>query len=128
MSNKQNEILREVSPGEVFRFYTGLNQPTALSANSLGDLLTKIKSVQIQSVEFHASRGDFQNWLEMLGDQRLARQMAELARENLKGEPLRQRSIRLLESRYRELTQPQNMGGEKSGRSPGQTPKRKNRS
>jgi hypothetical protein len=127
MSVRQDEILREVRPDEVFHFYAGLGQPTTFSANSLRDLVTKMKTVQIQSVEFHSSRGDFQNWIRMLGDQRLARQLAELARENLKGEALRERSIRLLESRYKELSQPQSAGTEKGNRSPEPTPKRKNR-
>jgi len=102
MTIRQNEILREVPPDGAFHFYTGIDRPIIVSANSLTDLLTKIRSVPVESVGFHTSRGDFENWIRMLGDETLAQQMAKLGTESR--EALRKHSIQVLEARHKELT------------------------
>src|SRR5438876_22039 len=97
---------QERQPEEAFYFFVEVGRPTGTSATSLDDFITKLRSVEIQSVEFHTSRGDFERWIQMLGDDRLSGQLGKVKEDGLAQEDLRKRTIDVLEARYNELTRP----------------------
>ncbi len=97
---KAAKILAEVPPENAFHFYRELGVPIGLVARSLKELLTIIQTVEIDSLQFHVMRGDFENWVTLLGDQSLARQIGRLRKLGITGEALRSRVVEILTSRY----------------------------
>ena len=90
-----------------FVFYTGIGPDnfTRLSACSLSDFVEKAKNVNIKSLEFHLSRGDIANWLrDVLGEDQLAAEMRLLGKSRLRGDPLRNRALYILNARIKKLT------------------------
>ena len=101
---KASHILRELPKEEAFHFYTGINQYVGVYASSLNDFCDKIQTINVKSVEFHASRRDFELWLDSLGDLELARIMGIIRRASLSGENLRKKVHESVKSRCEELT------------------------
>ncbi|MBO0888167.1 hypothetical protein J2P12_03615 [Candidatus Bathyarchaeota archaeon] len=82
-------ILRSVPPQNAFYFYRANDAPTGAAARNLTDFLGIVNTIDTTSLQFHMGRGDFENWIKMLGDNTLAKQFASLKSQNLKGEQLR---------------------------------------
>jgi len=96
------KILRMVKDEEAFYFYEDTGKPTGESAKSLSDFLEKIKTVKLESLQFHLQRKDFQNWIEKtLGDSNLARKIERISPSN--DEALRTKIQSNIESRLKEL-------------------------
>lgn len=67
-----SKILRTVPVGEGFHFSTE-NVGTGIIAISLFDFLSKLETINLDSLFFHYQRGDFQKWIKnTLGDTDLA--------------------------------------------------------
>lgn len=82
-------ILRSVPPQNAFYFYRAIGAPTGAAARNLTDFLGIINTIDITSLQFHLGRGDFENWIKMLGDDTLVKQLAGLKEKKLRGEQLR---------------------------------------
>lgn len=68
-------ILRTVPDENAFYFYKKIGYYLDVRARNLGEFLEKLSTIDIVSIQFHAERGDFENWfLTTLGDATLARQ------------------------------------------------------
>ncbi|MEM2913585.1 MAG: DUF5752 family protein [Candidatus Bathyarchaeia archaeon] len=100
---KARKILSPVPQEKAFKFYKGINEPLEVSSSSLKDFLEKIKEVDVKSIEFHASRGDFELWIHFLGDVELAKRLRIIRELNLSGEELRDEIYSALKSRYEYL-------------------------
>jgi hypothetical protein len=85
---------------KAFYFYRDVGARTGAIAKSLGEFVNLAGSVELRSIEFHLSRGDFEKWIQMLGDETLARQLARLKLEKLSGDQLRKRLLQILRLRY----------------------------
>jgi len=83
------KILGKISMERAFHFYAGVDQPLAISSDSLSDFCEKIKSIDLKSIEFHISRGDFELWVHYLGDVELAKRLGLIRESGLCGETLR---------------------------------------
>ncbi len=96
-------VLKPVSNREkAFYFATNMGQYTEYAAFSLSDFSEKLKTINIQSVEFHCSRKDFEKWIqETIGDPELATQIKEI--KELKGEQLRKEILQTVENRINKL-------------------------
>ena len=94
------KIIEELPIEKSFYFYTGIGSPTGKFARSLGEFIGMMKIIEMSSVEFHVQRGDFINWIKMLGDETLSQQIAKIEKDNLTGEKLRQRLLQVLRMRY----------------------------
>src|SRR3989337_80683 len=71
------KFLRTVQDSEAF------GKPTGEFAKNLTEFLDKVKSVKSECLLFHFQRSDFHNWFEKtLGDDKLARKLAEIASTN----------------------------------------------
>ena len=78
-----NKILRNVRESEGFHFYLAIGEPTGETAVSLEDFVGKLAAVEVQSVNFHYKRQDFQKWIrEVLGDAELALRLKRIGRRN----------------------------------------------
>ncbi len=97
-------ILRQFPPERGFTFYHELGRPTQLTARSLEELYSALKIVEIDSIDFHTERGDFERWIrEIVGDDELADILKQISNEKLSGERLRTRTISALRKRIKEL-------------------------
>jgi hypothetical protein len=99
-------ILAPVSPDRAFLFYAEVDRPLNVSANSLRDFGTKVKEVDLVSLEFHLKRGDFEKWIYMLGDAELVKSLMKLRESNLTGDRLRAELVRIVQTRVRQLQRP----------------------
>jgi hypothetical protein len=101
-----SKILRNVHESQGFRFYLAVDEPTGETAVSLADFVDKLETIEVQSVNFHYPRKDFQKWIrEVLGDVELALRLGRIGRVRLgiRGEALRSEVIRTVKVRLNEL-------------------------
>ncbi len=88
-----------------FHFYVDVEKPLDVFAANLQDFCDKIQKVDIESIEFHTSRGDFQAWFAGLGDVELARKTLLIEERKISGEELRRRLYEVVKSRCESLQQ-----------------------
>jgi len=74
-----------------------------VTAISLPDFASKLETINVDSVLFHYSRGDFQKWIDStLGDKELADKMC-LVNSRGSGEELRKQLLALISRRINGL-------------------------
>lgn len=100
---KAEEILAYLPLEKSFHFYAEVGKPLDTYAASLQDFCDKILKVDINAVEFHVNRGDFEAWLMGLGDIELSRKMLLLKEQKIFGEDLRKKLYEIVNNRYEEL-------------------------
>jgi transcriptional regulator with XRE-family HTH domain len=104
ISTEGKVALRALSPipeGMEFRFYVGTDQYTGSSAKSFGEFCDLLKEVDVKAIEFHVSRGDFENWIKgVLNDVQLAQEIAELKESKLAEENLRKEIVSITAAKY----------------------------
>lgn len=87
-----------------FHFCIDVGDYTGISAASYEDFLTSIRQVNGKSLSFHVKRGDFERWvLDVLKDEKLAKEMGKLKKQKLRGQALRNRLYRIVSNRHKEL-------------------------
>jgi len=87
-----------------FHFCIDVGDYTGITAASYEDFLTSIKQVNGKSLSFHVKRGDFERWvLDVLKDEKLAKEMGKLKKQKLRGQALRNRLYRIVSNRHKEL-------------------------
>lgn len=88
-----------------FHFCIDIGDYTGISAASYEDFLKSIKQVKAKSLSFHDQRGDFQKWvLNILQDEKLAKELEHVKNQKLRGQALRNRLYRIVSERLKELT------------------------
>ena len=93
--NASDKVAREPYPG--FFFYSEEEKYTGYSAHNIEEFSEAIRSVSLQSIEFHLERKDFENWLNYISQKNLAQQFKAI-RESMKtGDELRQIVIDLFD-------------------------------
>jgi hypothetical protein len=95
--------MRTVPDDKAFYFYRAWGAPLGTRAKSLREFAEQLKSIDPISVKFHLERHDFQNWLLMLGDVTLARQMSALIGKGLSQDQLQQRLTAMVQMRVEKL-------------------------
>ncbi len=98
-----SDVLRTVPSENAFYFYRGEGAPSGLKANSLQEFLSGIEFADPKILEYHSQRHDFENWVRMLGDPTLAKQMRTLASQNLTPVELKSRLVRIVRMRVGKL-------------------------
>ena len=95
------KALSPVPEGMEFHFYTGIDRYTGFSAKTLKDFCGHLKEVDVGALEFHVSRGDFENWItSVFGDTKLANKITRIRESKLGGESLRNKILGATEARY----------------------------
>ncbi len=89
------KILREQPQERAFYFYRAIGEPIGISVNSLARFVDTIKTIEAASLELHMSRGDFEKWVAMLGDETLSQQIANLRRDALHNDKMRKRLLQI---------------------------------
>jgi len=97
-------ILTDMPLDKAFRFYSTIGKPLSLHAYGLQDFRDKILKVDVESIEFHMNRGDFEAWFAGLGDVELAKKTALLKEKKMTGEELRKGLHDIVENRFIVLT------------------------
>lgn len=100
---KASEILSYLPLEKSFHFYADFGKPLNIHAASLSDFCDKILKIDINSVEFHLNRGDFEAWFMGLGDNELARKTLLLRELKMTGENLRNKLFEIVKNRCEEL-------------------------
>ena len=103
LKNVASNILRSVPPQNAFYFYRAIGAPTGAAARNLPDFLGILNTIDLTSLQFHLGRGDFENWVKMLGDNTLANQLAGLKEKKLRGEDLRLQLVETVRTRLDSL-------------------------
>jgi hypothetical protein len=104
-----SKILRSVPEQEGFHFYLAIGEPTEETAVSLADLVEKMETVDVRSVNFHYPRKDFEKWIrQVIGDAELALRLGRIGRirVGIQGEALRNEIIRAVKVRLNEIKPP----------------------
>ena len=92
---------------KAFYFFTSIGNYTGESASSLKEFMEKLPFLNAKSVEFHVYRGDFEKWvIDVLGDIRLADDIAFLRKAGLSGEQLCNELCTLVSKRFQQLMRP----------------------
>jgi hypothetical protein len=101
-----SKILRSVPESKGFHFYLAIGEPTGETAVSLADFVEKLTAVDVQSVNFHHPRKDFEKWIrDGIGDAELALRLGKI-RFSIRGEALRSEIIQTVKVRLNELKPP----------------------
>ena len=100
------DVLRVLPDEKAFYFYKAPGAPLGIKANSLIEFSSKLKEVDKTSIKFHTERHDFENWIKMLGDSDLARQISTLSNQTLAPEKLQSELSRIVEARLNSLRRP----------------------
>lgn len=101
---KAGEVLAYLPLEKSFHFYADFGKPLNVHAASLSDFCDKILKIDINSIEFHLNRGDFETWFMGLGDNELARKTLLLRELKMSGENLRNKLFEIVKNRCEELT------------------------
>ena len=97
------EILSSLPNERSFYFFTGIGDYTGNFAKSLEEFSDFLREINIQSIEFHMSRGDFERWISDLGDKELAKRMGLLKKQGLAGIDLRRAIYQTVKTRCQEV-------------------------
>lgn len=98
-----SKILRKVHDHEGFWFCKASGDYRGKNATSLKDLAKMLKVIDVQSVDFHFSRGDFRRWIQfIIGDIDLSTRINRIPQDT-RGEKLRSDLIRTIDERLSEL-------------------------
>ena len=90
-----------VPEGMGFHFYNGIDQTTDITAKTLREFYEDIKQVNVDSLEFHIYRDDFENWLkDACNESEFAQEVGVVKDADLKGEELRAELLKVLEAKY----------------------------
>ncbi len=96
-------ILRVVPPEQGFHFMTENGVYVGMTAISLEDFASKLRTVDVKSVVYHYYRGDFQRWIEgSLGDKDFANKLCFIPTK-IAGETLREELLTMLDKRITDL-------------------------
>ena len=107
---KAGEILKYLPMEKSFHFYADIGKPLNVHATSLSDFADKIQKIDLSSIEFHVTRGDFEAWFNALGDAELARKTLLVREEKIAGEDLRKKLYEIVKNRCDLLTRTRNTG------------------
>jgi alpha-amylase len=98
-----SRILRTVHNHEGFLFYNAPGDYTGKNATSLKDFAKMLQVIDVQSIDFHFSRGDFRRWIQfILGDVDLATRINRIPQDT-RGEKLRGYLLSVVNERIIEL-------------------------
>jgi len=103
---EQRVRMFSVTANEPFEFYLGVGEDktTGITSLTLRGFIEAIKKVDIASIEFHNSRGDFERWAKSsLCDQKLAVELKKIRGTRLKGEKLRNEILEIAKGHIGEL-------------------------
>lgn len=100
-----SKVLSKTPPEKAFYFYYAIDRPLEISSDNIADFGENLRTVEIGSLEFHMGRGDFELWIQFLGDAELAKKLSLIKEQKTTGETLRERLYHTVKDRCVELQQ-----------------------
>lgn len=100
---RAEQILAYTPMEKSFHFFVDVGKPLNIHASSLQDFCDKISKVNVDSIEFHIHRRDFEAWFMGLGDLELARKTMLIREKGIHGEELRKKLFETVKNRCDEL-------------------------
>jgi len=97
------KILSTVPYEKAFHFHTSMHHYTQVHANSLLEFGDQLQSMDVESVEFHVPRRDFEAWFQSLGDTELAKRLSLICDLRLHGVELKTKVCETVNHRLDEL-------------------------
>ncbi len=98
---KATTILAYAPHDKVFQFYLDVGKPLNLHAHNIRDFANKLTKADLASIEFHTKRGDFEAWINEIGDIELVKKIGLLKQRNVVvGEELRNQLHEIVQQRY----------------------------
>ena len=98
---KATAILAYAPHDKAFQFYLGIGKPLNLHAHNIRDFAIKLTKADLASIEFHTKRGDFEAWINGIGDIELVKKIGLLKQRNVVvGEELRNQLHEIVQQRY----------------------------
>jgi len=80
-----------------FYFYSDFGKYTGINADNISDMVSKLDTVELKSIEFHLYQGDFERWIrDVFQANNLALRISELRKLGIKGEESRRSLIRVV--------------------------------
>jgi len=102
-NSKIMEILSIVPCERGFHFFTAMGRDTGETATSLDSFAQKLQVIGADSIGFHFSRKDFQNWIQdVIKDEELA-EVIDRLKEAQSNEDLRKEVVKTIQTRLTEL-------------------------
>jgi hypothetical protein len=99
-----SKVLRKLPRENAFFFFTSVGNYTGENASSFEEFLEKIMKIDINSLEFHLHRGDFEKWIsQILEDKELAEQIGTLRSLLPTGDALRSQLVLTLTKHHEKL-------------------------
>ncbi len=97
-------ILRRLTVEKGFTFFFEFARPTKVITYNMFEFAEALKTMNVKSINYHFERGDFESWLsQVIGDKKLAQRINSITDENLSGERLRERLVRIVDGRIKQL-------------------------
>ncbi len=97
-------ILRLLPVERGFTFFYEFARPTQTTVHSLEEFHSALKEIDIESIEFHSERGDFERWIRhVVGDNNLADKLKDMTNQKPKAETLRRKTANAVDQRIKEL-------------------------
>ena len=94
-------ILAYAPHDKAFQFYLDVGKPLNLHAHNIRDFANKLTKADLASIEFHTKRGDFEVWINGIGDIELVKKIGLLKQRNVVvGEELRNQLHEIVQQRY----------------------------
>jgi len=107
ISKKGKRILGEIElipENRAFYFYINENIYTGRVAYNIKDFLEIIKTIDVNAIEFHVQRKDFEKWIrEVFVDEEFAKEVAEIGMLRISGENLRERLYEVVDKKHKML-------------------------
>jgi len=98
-----SKLLAVVTYDRGFHFFTAIGHYTGETATSLANFAEELQHIEVDSINFHYRRHDFQNWIkEVIGDRELAERISQIKTE-LSGEDLRKELVKISQTRIKGL-------------------------
>ncbi len=98
--------LYTITANEPFLFHTGSGKEyfTGTMSWSLAGFVQALRTIDVKALDFHASRGDFEPWVEnSLQDRVLSQQLGSAKVTKLRGEELRNMLVTITEKRLKQF-------------------------
>jgi predicted transcriptional regulator len=91
----------QVADDKAFIFYTQVGNPTVFLAKSPADFYNIVGQISADSLDFHSTRGDFENWVRnVLAEAELAERIGCFRIAEIKGEELRKVLLKVFEEKF----------------------------
>jgi predicted transcriptional regulator len=100
---KAQQILAKMPEQKAFQFYRDIGKPLNINAISLTDFYNKILYIDINSLEFHINRGDFESWFTALGSLELAKKTLLLKKQKISKAELRDKFSEIVKKCHDDL-------------------------